>query len=201
MKKQSRKKPKTSLNPYHHGDLRNALIQASLTILESEGAHSLSLREAARKAGVSQAAPYRHFSSKESLVAAIAQDGFVQLIQCIEQSTLASDPRLRLEQAVLAYLRFAIDHSEHYRVMFNASPPIRPGEYPELDRANEDLFFLLGKLAAPDLRQNSLALWSGIHGLSAFFINHRLDSLKLSRHDVEDAARLLALSLSAPSTS
>src|SRR5689334_1657694 len=94
---------------YHHGDLRNALIQAGLKILAKEGAQALTLREVARRANVSHAAPYRHFASKEALLAAIAEEGFNEFaarLQVVAQNN-TSDPRAQLYEATRAYVQFA----------------------------------------------------------------------------------------------
>src|SRR6266700_5995996 len=88
-----RKRPKT----YHHGDLRNALIQAGLEMLSESGAAALDLRKVARKAGVSHAAPYRHFADKQALIAAINEEGFHRLAERI-QATLHDVPDEPFEQ-------------------------------------------------------------------------------------------------------
>src|SRR4051812_5046168 len=91
----SRKKPKTRAvpapppKPYHHGDLHRALIDAALDLIEREGAQALTLRAAARLAGVPQAAPYRHFSDKDSLLAAVAEDGLRALCTWMREASLA----------------------------------------------------------------------------------------------------------------
>src|ERR1700758_5049161 len=104
----ARQKPK----PYHHGDLRHALIQAGLEILSAGGAATLDLRKVARKAGVSHAAPYRHFADKQALVAAINEEGFRQLAERI-QSTVREAPDETFEQLqaiAIAYVQFAREH-------------------------------------------------------------------------------------------
>src|SRR6476659_4036663 len=97
---------------YHHGDLRNALIQAGQAILAAEGAAGLDLRKVARAAGVSHAAPYRHFADKQALLAAIAEEGFYQLTEGMDAAigqapASAAD---QLEQLAHVYVQFAIDH-------------------------------------------------------------------------------------------
>src|SRR5260221_12784058 len=97
---------------YHHGDLRNALIQAGLELLSEGGAQELDLRKVARRAGVSHAAPYRHFADKQALIAAINEEGFYWLTERI-QATLRVVPAEPFEQLLgvaLAYVRFAQEH-------------------------------------------------------------------------------------------
>ena len=95
------KKAPSKTREYHHGDLRNALIQAGLAILAEEGTHALSLRAAARRSGVSHAAPYRHFADKEALLAAIAEQGFNTLAASVRAAIVRfpDSPAAQLEEA------------------------------------------------------------------------------------------------------
>src|SRR5437016_3468378 len=96
--------------PYHHGDLRTALLEASLALIRQEGPHGFTLREVARRAGVSHTAPYRHFRDKDDLLAAIAENGFKRLTGMM-RATLSNrrDPLRRLQNVGLAYVAFALD--------------------------------------------------------------------------------------------
>src|ERR1700693_5459913 len=107
-------------NRYHHGDLPRALLDAALHIVETQGTEALTLRAVARRAGVSQAAPYRHFASKEAILAAVAEDGFRSLIAAMRESvaTCGEDPLGRLRAVGLGYVTFATSHPSHFRVMF-----------------------------------------------------------------------------------
>src|SRR5690348_11310472 len=100
---------------YHHGDLRAALIRAGLAILAEEGGQPLPPAAAARRAGVSHNAPYRHFADKEALLAAIAGEGFVELGDRLEEARARSpqSPRRQLEETGWAYVRFAVNHPDH----------------------------------------------------------------------------------------
>ena len=100
---------------YHHGDLRPALLRAAAKILEKEGSDAVSLRDLARRAGVSHTAPYRHFPDRRALLAALAEEGFAQLAAELEG-------RPWREQAV-AYVRFAIANPERFRLMFTRPAP------------------------------------------------------------------------------
>ncbi len=105
---------------YHHGDLRAALLRAGHELLVELGPGPLTLRAVARRAGVSHAAPYRHFSNKELLVAAIADQGFRALTQTLERAlTGRRGPRARVLALATGYVRFALDHPGHVRTMFS----------------------------------------------------------------------------------
>lgn len=108
------------MSKYHHGDLRNALIDAAVVILNKQGVEALSLRAIARAVGVSQTAPYRHFGSRDDLIAAVAQDGFTRLAQALREAAkqAGSDARERVIQQGCAYALFALAHPGHFRVMF-----------------------------------------------------------------------------------
>lgn len=159
---------------YHHGDLRNALIDAGLEILAKEGNKALSLREVARRAGVSHAAPYRHFADKEALVAAIAQDGHQKLARGMREAAalFPEAPCRQLIQTGKAYVQFALDNPGHLRVMF------RECEHYPFDAP--DTFGLLvdiirngqaaGSITSGDPEQLALTTWSTVHGLAFLLI-------------------------------
>src|SRR5262249_49721298 len=109
-----------STRPYHHGDLRRTLLDAAIAIVKEAGAGALSLRELARAAGVSHAAPYRHFPSREALLAALATEGFLGLGAAREaRAAGVTDPVARLTALGVGYVRYAVDHPGHFRVMFS----------------------------------------------------------------------------------
>lgn len=114
---------------YHHGDLRAALVRASVDLIARDGLESLSLREAAREAGVSSAAPYHHFATKADLLAAIAADGFVALEAAMRDAIAALEdpeaPSPRLQALGRAYVGFARSHPIEFRLMFRGSTSAR----------------------------------------------------------------------------
>ncbi|HET6150935.1 MAG TPA: TetR/AcrR family transcriptional regulator [Polyangia bacterium] len=170
---------------YQHGDLRNALIQAGLKLLSESGVGGLSLRAAAELAGVSHAAPYRHFADKDALVAAIAEEGFRLLTRRMHDAIDASgsnDPLARLQASALGYVAFAVEHPGYFRTIFGgvvceegkaASPSLRA--------AGEEAYHVLrdlvsqgierGRLRAGDPELVSLAAWSLVHGLGMLIID------------------------------
>ena len=107
---------------YHHGNLRSELIRCACTLCEEHGHDKISLRGIAKEANVSQTAPYRHFETKESLLAAVAAHGFVEMQKSIDKiidlSKTNKISKKTLIDAMLAYLDFAINNNNIYEVMF-----------------------------------------------------------------------------------
>ncbi len=174
--------PRPPRATYHHGQLRHALIREALTLLRTKGVHGLTLREAARRAGVSQAAPYRHFADKEALLAAVAEEGFYRLGQTIG-ATMSARQRSsaeRLRAGCLAYVRFACENPGYYEMMFG---PDRPSieRHPALHEAahaaaGHMLATLVdcqrtGTVREGDLFQMTLFIWAGLHGLADLMVS------------------------------
>src|SRR2546428_10887865 len=106
--------------PYHHGNLRQALIDAALELIEERGVPALTLREVARRVGVTHAAPQRHFAGRAALVAAVAEQGFRGLgahVAAVRAS--ARTPAQQLRALGVAYVEYALAHPAHLRVMFS----------------------------------------------------------------------------------
>ena len=186
----------TEKTTYHHGDLRQALIDGAIALIMEQDVSSLSLREVARRVGVSHAAPYRHFQDKEALLAAVAEEGFIGLTEAmnrdIEQT--ADDPLERLKAAGVAYVQFAIAHPSHYRVMFGRYQG-KQAPHPEQAKAGWQAFQVLlkvieagqtaGALRTGETMQLAWVAWSTVHGLSILLIDGRLPISQ-----VEDIAAL-----------
>jgi AcrR family transcriptional regulator len=114
--------------PYHHGNLREALLKAAIRLIAEVGPAAFTLREVARRAGVSHNAPYRHFRDKDDLLAAVAAQGFRELTQAmLDAAARQSDTLQRLKHSGLAYVTFALRRPEHFTVMFDA--PISKPKY------------------------------------------------------------------------
>ena len=169
-------------SPYHHGDLRQALVRSALEILSEASVGGLSLRAAARRARVSAKAPNRHFADKEALLAAVAEYGFRELAARLTAATAtAADPRAGLAALGVAYVLFACDEPSLFKLMFG--PTIeKKSAHPGLDEAGWACFnalrqavamagFVDGEAALNDV---SLACWSLVHGLSALIVDGRL---------------------------
>lgn len=170
---------------YHHGDLRAALIRAAREMLESQGLESLSLRGVARRAGVSQTAPYHHFPDKAHLLAAVAAEGFAELAQAMRARCQAeTEPDARLLAAGIGYVAFATGNPALFRLMFGGSG-IDFADDPELCRAatgardvlmteTEAVIAARGGSAA-EARPVSLAAWSLVHGLATLILEAGVD--------------------------
>ncbi|HJL16280.1 MAG TPA: TetR/AcrR family transcriptional regulator [Sandaracinaceae bacterium LLY-WYZ-13_1] len=177
MPRRPRKKPD---DRYHHGDLRAALLEAAVEVLRERGVQGASLRECARRAGVSHAAPYRHFESKDALLTAVAGQGFAWLHAAGAAAMEGvSDPRDRLDAYGVAYVRFAMEHPEHFRVMFTSELP--EGMTDATDQAAADAAFELLRAQAAavvgpgeDDEVAALAFWSLVHGLSLLILDGRV---------------------------
>jgi AcrR family transcriptional regulator len=187
---------------YHHGDLRRALVASALELLRTEGVQALTLRAVARAAGVSQAAPYRHFADRRALVAAVAEEGFRQLGDAMMQAMAASaDMRLAFREVGLAYVRFALEHPAEYRVMFGAEvanhadlPALRAQSRGVLDGVARAVAGLQkGGLVGPgDPHTMAAALWATLHGLVMLSLDGQTTGVVAS-HDalVDEALRLV----------
>src|SRR6201998_1339713 len=128
---------------YHHGNLREALIRAALELIAKKGAAGFTFAEAARFAGVSPAAPYRHFRDRDELLASVALRGFEQFAIVLEQSWDDGRPQLfaALDRLGKAYLEFARAEPAYYSAMFEAGIPLATN--PELREAGERAFAVL----------------------------------------------------------
>ena len=153
---------------YHHGDLRTAVLGAAARIIEKEGLAGLSVREAARRAGVSHNAPYRHFPDREALLAALAQEGFALL-----QKSLESCTGRELGQA---YVRFALEHPQRFRLMFGGTLPL--GKYPDLQQHARGTFAKLQSAFAglgTEAEFAAAAAWALVHGLAQLMLDGHLE--------------------------
>src|SRR6202171_5565190 len=108
----------TSKATYHHGDLRAALVRAAMELLEESGETALSLRAVARGAGVSPAAPYRHYADREALVSAVAAVGYRELAQRLAAAHPSPSPPDQLASVAVAYVQFALERPALFRIMF-----------------------------------------------------------------------------------
>lgn len=172
--------------PYHHGDLRRALVDAARRLLEAEGPTALSLRAVAREAGVSPAAPYHHFKDKAELLDAVAQEGWDILSALMLEAKGASEGPHQLTALGIAYVCFARDNPALYRVMYDAA---RDKEMlPDEVQGNKDSAYcmvrdtMIEHGANPDdevhLELASVAAWCGAHGLAEMAGFKQFDHLK-----------------------
>ena len=166
---------------YHHGDLRRALLEASLALIDEAGIGALSLREAARKAGVSHNAPYHHFKDRGSLLAALAEEGFAELAaEMTAARAAAPDARTRLEACGQAYVRFALKSPARFKLMFrpelaapSAEGAVARASTPALDTLTAAIVEAQAAGLAPpgDPRPLVLTCWSAVHGLASLWLD------------------------------
>ncbi len=165
---------------YHHGNLREALIKAALSLIGEKGPAGFTIAEAARSAGVSPAAPYRHFRDREELMGDVARMGFERFAACLETAWRggAPTPLEALQNTGRAYLAFARDEPAYYAAMFETGLPQTPG--PELTEASARAFEVLVKAAEkvieklpekdrPPAQMVALHIWSVAHGVASLF--------------------------------
>lgn len=167
---------RTSRDAYHHGDLRRALMAEALRVIEDEGPAALSLRDLARRLGVSHAAPAHHFGDKAGLLTAIATEGFDLLADELGAAYTTRDDFLEVG---VAYVRFAMRHRGHFEVMYR--PELYRRDDPALVRARErsgaTLYAGVRDLPPDDAREAraaAVAAWSLVHGLATLLLNGNL---------------------------
>ncbi len=171
---------------YHHRDLRSALIKAAIELIAEKDVSSLSLREVARRVGVSHTAPYRHFANKQALLAAVAQEGFQGLTNALNSAIeeAPQHPWRRLEASGVAYVQYAIAHPSHYRVMFGSAGGDKGAVYPCVVAASQQAFAILvniitdgqmqGAIRPGEPKQLAWVAWSLVHGLAMLLIDGQL---------------------------
>jgi AcrR family transcriptional regulator len=175
---------KPPVRPYHHGNLRQALLHAAEVALEARGIQHLSLRELSRELGVSHASPQRHFATKQDLIDALAIMGFERLSSVV---ATAAEPRsedfdARLTKAAFAYVGFAVKHPALFALMFEAKR--RPGMLPELRVALMAAYSHIpkilkegqeaGKIIGGDPDRLALTIGAALHGLVAMSIDGKV---------------------------
>ena len=159
--------------PYRHGNLPNAMRAAARAILDEAGAEGVGLRETARRVGVSATAAYRHFDSKEDLLASVAAEGFRELSAAMKAAGGGDDPLIGVS---LAYVEFALQKRGLFRLMFGPLL-VERGKYPVLNEAVDEAFGYLQQAVtgAEGTPKNdspaTMAAWGLVHGLSSLFID------------------------------
>ncbi len=187
---------------YHHGDLRTALLEATGATLCERGIEGVTLREVARRAGVSHAAPAHHFPSKAHLLTAFAARGFAQLgasIAAALQRVPPSDPRRRLQAVGEGYVRFAVANPEPFGLMFRMDALIE--DDPGLRAASDTAYGMLRAVVAECVTAGfarrseaeliAVSAWSIVHGLSVLWIGGRLPH-RITERDHRRLARTVS---------
>ncbi len=184
-------------HPYHHGELREVLIEAAELILEREGLGGLTLRKAARNAGVSHAAPAHHFGDLGGLLAAVAAEGYRSLHRAMLKAyheVPDTEPVTRLRATGLAYVASAVGSPGRFRVMFHPALADK-SNYADLRRASRETLGVLvkaieecqrtGAVKAGDPRELALTAWSAVHGFAVLAVDGQLKGKGFTRDQSE----------------
>ncbi len=187
---------KAKSRPYHHGDLREALIASATEMIEEGGLSSFTLRECARRAGVSHAAPKNHFATAEDLIAEVAARGFEHFVAALAQAADRSadqSPDMRLTAMCRAYVDFARSHRGVYGLMFRARSGFAKSEHlrAAARAAWQQLHHAVGAVTGPDRRDTDAKaahVWSLVHGIASLTIDRRFP-------DIIDTETVIATSI------
>lgn len=203
VKRRGRKKvsPRRARPGAAGGSLRDTLVDAAVTLIARKGPQGFSLREVARRARVSEAAPYWHFADREALLAAVAERGFEEMAQgMMEIWSQEADPAERFRALGIGYVRFALAQPSYLRVMFGSEVPDK-AEHPALKAAGERTFALLvqaitecqaaGQVRGGDPEAFAVAAWSSVHGLAALLIDGKLKDRAPTTADAERLAQTI----------
>jgi len=158
---------------YHHGDLRNGLLESARAILEEESLAALTLRAVARKAGVSHAAPYRHFPNHEALLVELSIEGFEELRESLAEAGKSQGPESdKIANIGAAYMRFVAQRPALARLMFGSQLPNRD-QFPALGLKADSI----GQEIGDALHDSALglAVWSAVHGLAMLVLENVID--------------------------
>jgi AcrR family transcriptional regulator len=182
---------------YHHGDLKNALIQAGVNILARDGIGALSLRSVARQAGVSHSAPYAHFSDKQALIAAISTEGFHRLHAQLEAASapLKGQPQKQITACARAYLNFAVQERDIFNIMFSGILE-QEKAYPEFVEISKATSTLLADIVRscqqagifPNGQTDLLvvAIWGQLHGIVTLALEKQISHTVLDQYALDE---------------
>lgn len=168
----------TSTRSYHHGDLPGALVRAAMKLLEEDGSAELSLRAAARRAGVSPAAPYRHFADRNALLSAVAAVGYRELAAELAAAHPAPATPADLAEIAVAYVRFALNRPGLFRVMFaEECDATSPDRVAAVTAIHEYLKSIVQQVfPASDPEPMATAAWGLVHGLAFLHLDGKFDT-------------------------
>jgi AcrR family transcriptional regulator len=158
------------VNTYHHGDLRDALVRAALAEAERGGPEAISIKALAKRLGVSQPAPYRHFTDREALLQAVAAEAFRQFNTIMREAIDKPSKRSKLSRLAQAALDFGLKRNGIYRLMFASRTMAGAADDSELHVAAHETFVLLVEsFDAPKVgllrEQHALQIWASLHGV------------------------------------
>jgi AcrR family transcriptional regulator len=185
----------TTSKPYHHGDLRRQLVAVGEEVLAERGIAALSLREVARRLGVSHNAPFKHFASREALLAAMAEQGFEDLAERLA-GAMVGDPHEAMTGRALAYVTFALERPAVFRLMFGGQ--VDAAQHPALaERAEASLRgitrHIAGAYGEAALDEATLSAWAFVHGLANLLLDGQIsEGLRKGRSNEELAKAVIA---------
>ncbi|MCU7920635.1 MAG: TetR/AcrR family transcriptional regulator [Candidatus Thiodiazotropha sp. (ex Epidulcina cf. delphinae)] len=176
----------TDKSTYHHGNLKQDLMESAVKRLAKGGIENLSLRSISREIGVSQTAPYRHFSNKNELLVALAIRGFEELTHEMVRADRDEDICIRLQQISIAYISYARKNPEIYRLLFGTGIVDRD-DYQSLCVAGDETYFVLVNLIDEGIKSGAFrnmptmylanSVWSLVHGLATLIIDDNFSAL------------------------
>jgi AcrR family transcriptional regulator len=184
---------------YHHGDLREALVLAAMELLEESGETELSLRAVARRAGVSPAAPYRHYEDREALISAVAALGYRELAERLAAAHPSPSTPEQLASVAIAYVQFALERPALFRIMFSEPCDREDNERAAATAAVSQYVRAIVERTFPqaDAEVLATAVWALVHGLAFLHLDGKLDVSTPSVVAERIAAAIAAL-LTAP---
>jgi AcrR family transcriptional regulator len=194
---------------YHHGDLRDALLKAARSEIERGGYEGLSMRDLADSLGVSEAAPYRHFADKRSLLAAVAAQGFRELEAAAQLAKVtATAPAVRLEEGARAYLAFAASRPQLFRLMFvsdllTSAEPRDPSLVSVANQFHRQFEAVVSGICESKderaVKSAALTIWSILHGFALLRIGNRLMPFMLGPlSDADLTEAVLSVAIDSP---
>lgn len=190
----------TPSRAYHHGDLRSALLAAAEEELAAHGVEGFSLRQVAKRAGVSHAAPAHHFGDTRGLLTALAADGFRRFLaaQARRESLAPPDPQAQLVAAGLGYIDFALERPALFRLLFGSDRPDFTDT--DLDTASTEAYFHLREQVrmAGGTETDAAAVWAMAHGLADLLANGRLKPILALPEAARESALTALLARSFP---
>ncbi len=187
---------------YHHGDLRSALIKTGLELISEKGISGFTLREVAKRTGVSTAAPYHHFKDKAELLQAMSAEGWRMLGERFTgASSEVETPSERLRAIGEVYIRFAIEYTPYFRVMNRPDMYCSQGSCDGGDVTGRAVFEMLRSAVAgcfagkknddPEIQESVLHAWVMVHGFSALWLDGSLRGTSLGELGIEELINLL----------
>jgi AcrR family transcriptional regulator len=194
-----------TLDTYHHGNLKEALISAGLEILSEKGIEGLSLRNVAKKIGVSHTAPYNHFHDKQDLLAAISSAGHDQFHQVLLKTyeEFKDKPSELISEIAWKYLQFALENTDKFKLMFSGALEEEQNhpDFEEITQKTISLFEEIivycqhkGSLEGGNVVNIAIKLWSTVHGFTTLMLENQFPPEYLKEKEIKELLRSLIIS-------